>query len=261
VRNHVCKRQASATTIAAGGYAAWFAAVRYFQTVSEPDADSSVEKALAGGALQHIGWYRFYFGDERWEWSDEVAELHGYRPRAVTPTTELVLSHKHPDDHAQVAATLDDIRRTHKPFSTRHRIITVQGDTRVVVVIGERLHDDSGEVIGTQGFYIDATPTAQARESNITAALAELADHRAAIEQAKGVLMYVYRIDAEAAFEVLRWRSQDRNVKLRALAEQVLADVGTLTHDEHSLPSRPAFDQLLLTAHRRINANAADELT
>ena len=105
-----------------------------------------------------------------------------------------------------------------------------------MVVIGERLHDDSGEVIGTQGFYIDATPTAQARESNITAALAELADHRAAIEQAKGVLMYVYRIDAEAAFEVLRWRSQDGNV-------------------------RPAFDQLLLTAHRRINANAADELT
>ena len=93
--------------------------------MSEPDAVSSVEKALAGGALQHIGWYRFYFGDELWEWSDEVAVLHGYRPGTVTPTTELVLSHKHPDDYPQVAATLTDIRRTHKPFSTRHRIITV----------------------------------------------------------------------------------------------------------------------------------------
>jgi hypothetical protein len=51
--------------------------------------------------------------------------------------------------------------------------------------------------------------------------------------------MYVYRIDAEAAFEVLRWRSQESNIKLRALAEQVLADVRTLTHDEDSLPSRP----------------------
>ena len=91
-------------------YAAWFAAVSYFQTVSEPDTDSSVEKALAGGAPQQIGWYRFYFGDERWEWSDEVAVLHGYRPATVTPTTELVLAHKHPDDYAQVAATLDDIR-------------------------------------------------------------------------------------------------------------------------------------------------------
>jgi hypothetical protein len=30
------------------------------------------------------------------------------------------------------------------------------------------------------------------------------------------VLMYVYRIDAEAAFELLRWRSQESNIKLRA---------------------------------------------
>lgn len=200
--------------------------------MSEPDADSSVEKALAGGAPQHIGWYRFYFGDERWEWSDEVAVLHGYGPGTVAPTTELVLSHKHPDDYAQVAATLDDIRRTHKPFSTRHRIVTAQGDTRDVVVIGDRLQDNSGEVIGTQGFYIDVTPTVEARAAGVSAALAEFADHRATIEQAKGVLMYVYRIDAE----------------------QVLVDVRTLTHDENSLPSRPAFDQLLLTAHKRVIA-------
>ena len=73
--------------------------------------------------------------------------------------------------------------------------------------------------------------------------------------------MYVYRIDADAAFELLRWRSQEGNVKLRALAEQVLADVQTLSHDEDSLPSRPAFDQLLLTAHHRIKADAAAELT
>jgi hypothetical protein len=73
--------------------------------------------------------------------------------------------------------------------------------------------------------------------------------------------MYVYRIDADTAFELLRWRSQQSNVKLRALAEQVLIDVRTLTHDEDSLPSRPAFDRLLLTAHQRIKANAAAELT
>ena len=34
-----------------------------------PDEDSSVEQALTGGALQRVGWYRFYFADERWEWS------------------------------------------------------------------------------------------------------------------------------------------------------------------------------------------------
>ena len=54
-------------------------------------------------------------------------------------------SHKRPDDYPHIAATLDDIRRTRKPFSTRHRIITVQGDVRDVAVIGERSHDYTGE--------------------------------------------------------------------------------------------------------------------
>ena len=167
-----------------------------------PDEDSSVEQALTGGALQRVGWYRFYFGDERWEWSEEVEQIHGYQPGTVTPTTEVVLSHKHPDDYPHVAATLDDIRRTHKPFSTRHRIITVQGDVRDVVVIGERLHDNTGEIVGTQGFYLDVTPSAKQRQESITEAVAEIADHRAAIEQAKGVLMYVYGIGPDAACDI-----------------------------------------------------------
>jgi len=47
------------------------------------------------------GWFRFYFaneGEERWEWSPETARIHGYEPGTVTPTTDLVMSHKHPED-------------------------------------------------------------------------------------------------------------------------------------------------------------------
>ena len=150
-----------------------------------PEGSSPVEKALTGGALERIGWYRFYFAEERWEWSAEVEQIHGYEAGTVTPTTELVLSHKHPDDYEHVAATLDDIRRTLKPFSTRHRIITTQGETRDVVVIGERFHDDDGAVIGTQGFYIDVTPTAEARESSISTALAEITDAGARLNKPK----------------------------------------------------------------------------
>ena len=118
-----------------------------------------------------------------------------------------MLSHKHPDDYPHIAATLDDIRRTHKPFNTGHRIITVQGDVRDVVVIGERFHGNMGEIVGTQGFYLDVTPTATQRQESISVALAEIADHRAVIEQAKGVLMYVYGIGPDAAFDILKWRS------------------------------------------------------
>jgi PAS domain S-box-containing protein len=218
--------------------------------------DSPVEQALAGGSPQHFGWYRFYFCDERWEWSPEVERIHGYEPGTVNPTTRLVLSHKHPEDYEQIAATLEDIRQTHKPFSTRHRIITVQGAVREVVVIGERLHDNSGRVVGTQGFYIDVTPTGQARQAIITEAVAEIADNRAVIEQAKGVLMLVYRIESDAAFDLLKWRSQETNVKLRSLAEQLMEDVQTLVYGE-TVPPRSTFDRLLLTAHQRVRAKAA----
>ena len=168
-----------------------------------------------------------------------------------------MLSHKHPDDYPHIAATLDDIRRTRKPFSTRHRIITVQGDVRDVVVIGERFHDNTGEIVGTQGFYLDVTPSAKQRQESITEALAEIADHRTVIEQAKGVLMYIYGIGPDAAFDILKWRSQDANIKLRALAEQLVTDVLTRKHDEGSPLLRPTFDKLLLTAHERVIARGA----
>ena len=63
--------------------------------------------------------------------------------------------------------------------------------------------------------------------------------------------MMVYRIDADAAFDLLKWRSQEANIKLRVLAEQLLADFRELNYDD-TLPPRPVFDQLLLTAHNRV---------
>ena len=166
--------------------------------VSGHDEDSQLARALAAAKPYPTGWFRLYFEDERWEWSPEVERLHGYEPGTAKPTTSVVLSHKHPEDYEQVEATLDDIRRTHQPFSTRHRIIDVQGRIHVVIVVAELLRDDGGEVIGTNGFYVDVTFPPEERESFISEAVADIAANRAVIEQVKGILMIVYRIDADA---------------------------------------------------------------
>ena len=63
--------------------------------------------------------------------------------------------------------------------------------------------------------------TPQGEADAITKAVAEIIEHRAVIEQAKGVLMAVYSIDAQAAFDLLRWGSQHTNTKLRVVAEQL----------------------------------------
>jgi hypothetical protein len=67
-------------------------------------------------AAQRVGWFRFYFDDDRWEWSLQVEKMHGYLPGSVTPNTEIVLSHKHPDDYRHIADTLDLIRHTRRAY-------------------------------------------------------------------------------------------------------------------------------------------------
>ncbi|MBB5165851.1 PAS and ANTAR domain-containing protein [Mycobacterium sp. AZCC_0083] len=221
----------------------------------DPDGDAElppVEYALAGGAPQRVGWFRFFFADERWEWSPQVERMHGYEPGSVQPTTALVLSHKHPEDYGQVAATIEQIRLTAGAFSTRHRIVDTKGQIHHVVVIGQQMRDDADTVIGSDGYYVDVTPSiTEAREERVTEAVAEIAEARGGIEQAKGMLMLIYQITADSAFELLKWRSQEANVKLRVLAEQVVKDFLGLTYDE-VLPSRVEYDRLLLTAHLRI---------
>src|SRR3954453_12191886 len=95
---------------------------------------ADVQPGLAGGVAQPAGWFRFYFTDQRWEWSEQVQRMHGYEPGSVTPTTELVLSHKHPEDGGQVAATIDHIVNSRQAFSTRHRIVDTGGKVHHVVV-------------------------------------------------------------------------------------------------------------------------------
>jgi len=208
-------------------------------------------EALAWGAPERVGWFRYFFDDERWEWSPQVAKMHGYSPGSVVPTTELVLSHKHPDDYRQIADTLALIRQTRQAFSSRHRIRDTHGAVHHVVVVGDQMRNGNGGVIGTHGFYVDITPAEQARQDHLTAEVVKITQSRASIEQAKGMLMAIYGIDAQAAFDLLKWRSQETNVKLRPLAEQIAADFTGAAHDE-SLPPRSVYDNLLLTAHHRI---------
>ncbi|TAM68071.1 MAG: ANTAR domain-containing protein [Mycobacterium sp.] len=211
---------------------------------------ASVERALSGGDAQPAGWFRFYFTDQRWEWSEQVQRMHGYEPGSVVPTTDLVLSHKHPDDRGQVAATIDQIVNTRQAFSTRHRIIDTGGNVRHVAVVGDRLYDDEGYVIGTYGFYIDVSgPNGQVHEDVVSAKLAEISENRAGIEQTKGMLMLIYGLSDSAAFELLRWLSQESNVKLRPLAEQIAQD---FRGAGMPLNTQSEFDHLLLTAHRRV---------
>src|ERR1700756_2141655 len=75
------------------------------------DALNGVFDEVGVASETRVGAFRFYFDDQRWEWSEQVQRMHGYQPGTVTPTTELMLSHKHPDDRDQIAQTIDTTPR------------------------------------------------------------------------------------------------------------------------------------------------------
>lgn len=93
-----------------------------------------------------------------------------------------------------------------------------------------------------------------AQQAAVTDAVTEINAGREPIHYVCGILMLIYRISPDEAFEVLKWRSQETNVKLRKIADQLLTDIRELSYDDR-LPPRQTFDRLLMTVHERVCAD------
>ncbi|BBX64963.1 putative transcription antitermination regulator [Mycobacterium saskatchewanense] len=228
--------------------------------MQQPTRRTDPVEAASTGHL-NVGTIRFWFVGQRWEWSDEVARMHGYEPGTVQPTTKLMLAHRHPEDRPHVQELLDYALQSEGTFSSRHRFVDTAGREHDAILVADRMLDDTGKVVGSAGYYIDLTDTFdetrhETRREVLDAALPDLFENRAAIEQAKGVLMYVYRVSAEQAFRVLQWRSQETNVKLRSLAKQLLAEITALPGPTALVQSE--FDHVLLTVHERVADESGD---
>lgn len=191
-----------------------------------------------------VGRFRYLVQEDRWEWSEEVAQMHGYEPGSVQPSSELLLRHQHPDDKPTIAELMEHVRRHGTPCSSRHRIIDTQGETHVVVVVGDQFSGPDGRVLGIGGFYVDITDQFDADlQKHLSEALLGIDSRRAVINQAMGILMLRYGVDAESAFELMVKLSQESNIKLREIAERVVAEITKHDHDLDDAADR--VDRLL----------------
>jgi hypothetical protein len=91
----------------------------------------------------------------------------------------------------------------------------------------------------------------QADQEQISLAVEAIVEQRACIEQVKGMLMFIYGVDADEAFAMLRWESQHRNVKLRLLAEQISKDLEELSKSQ-ATGRRLSSNSVLFAAHQRV---------
>ncbi len=173
-----------------------------------------------------VGYFTYSVADDSWTWSDGLYLLHGYAPREVSASTELMLRHKHPDDAARTLDVLEEVVRTGVPFSCYHRIVDAEHHVRSILSVGRGLMGPRGEVEQVTGFFVDLTQVRREEtQHGVEAALLKIAQTRLVIEQAKGIVMMVARCGADDAFAILRNASSRTNVKLnetaRALVEQV----------------------------------------
>jgi hypothetical protein len=182
-----------------------------------------------------------------WTWDDEVFRIHGLPPGAIAPTTDYVLQCKHPEDRDRVAGVLVRAATTGEPFSVAYRLTGADGIERKVVLVCEGGVCEDDSVTTIDGYYIDLTEDFE-QEASARARTAVLAsaEHRATIEQAKGILMLAYGLAPDQAFAMLSWWSRNRNVKVRELAHQVVT-VGQ-SGDMSSRDVRVAFDNLFSDA-------------
>lgn len=173
-----------------------------------------------------VGDFSFDVDSGLWNWSEGSFIIHGFEPGDVVPTTGLVLAHKHPADRDEFERIFRGVVTNGGTMVSHHRIIDGHGSTRRVIMVGEGMEDAGGRVCAIRGHFIDLTRIMDAETAAAAdAAVAGAVEKRHFIEQAKGILMGRYRIDADAAFAMLAQASQHSQRKVRELAEEVVSSV------------------------------------
>ena len=157
------------------------------------------------------------------QWSDGMFRLHGYRRGEVVPTKELVFAHKHPDDRDRCEEIVEQVSATGGFFCMYHRMVDARGRTHRVVTSGEAVLGPDGSVTALEGVMVDLSRTLQ-RETEQTArdAVAGAMATRTVIDQARGILMGQLKLGSDDAFQLLVSTSSHRNVKLVAVAAELV---------------------------------------
>ena len=176
-----------------------------------------------------VGGFTYDGSLDRWSWSPEVFQIHGFEPHDVVPTTALIRFHAHPDDRDSVAATLAEAMAEPGSFNLAFRLVDAHGDTRRVLLLGTGSQPD-GDTAGTptsavrlRGQLVDLTSLQdQILHEDLGPMVDDFRAHRAVIEQAKGIVIQIFAVDADEAFDRLRAASQAANVKVRDLAEYLV---------------------------------------
>ena len=203
------------------------------------------------------GRFRGDLTTEQWWWSPELHDLLAVPAGTVRPTVQLLLSHVHDDDRPGLREALVVAGTSGTAFAREYRVQRGDGVSRRLLLVCEPELDGSGSVLALSGLAVDVTEGRpapaddevvrhlQTEVEQLRGAMAS----RAAIEQAKGILMVLMSCGDQVAFDLLAHISSHTHRKVRDVAVLIIDsasgraplpdDVREILHDA-SPPAHPA---------------------
>ncbi|HYH07882.1 MAG TPA: PAS domain S-box protein [Thermoanaerobaculia bacterium] len=106
--------------------------------------------------MAHVGSYEYDLLTGERTWSDELYRIYGLDP-ALGPDVDTAEARVHPDDRERVIATGKKVREEGVPFTTEHRILLPNGETRHLRSHGRFIRDEKGQPVKSLGAVQDVT--------------------------------------------------------------------------------------------------------
>ncbi len=168
------------------------------------------------------GLVEYYFADGIFRWSDGLYRMYGYERGEVVPSMDMVFPHLEPEDRPRVQAYWEHVSKHGGPLSIYVSIRDRKDRQHKLLYSADYILEGTTPV-GVWGVVVDLTTSIHNdRHQLATEAVAASALNRAAIEQAKGILMGRTGITADEAYGLISQRSQDTNRKVYAIAQEII---------------------------------------
>ena len=184
------------------------------------------QPAAPHDAATPVGRYRCDRRGENWWWSPEMFRLYGLAPDPALPCLQLLLDHVDPGDRPPLAEAVAGAC-SGRAFALELHTVSPGTHPPSLVLIGEPAHDGDGAVLGVEGLCVEVTGGRRGEEDCVGELETEVAQlraamaSRAAIEQAKGILMLLTTCGDRVAFELLAHISSHTHRKVREVAQAI----------------------------------------
>jgi hypothetical protein len=208
-------------------------------------ADEQLVARFSGRLEDRVGRFVGRPRADQWVWDEQLMVILGDPCRGDSASLQTLLQWV-VEEERQVAADAFRAAIEHgDEVMVSCRLQAGDGSVRSVLILAEISDDEPSGVSMSALLQMDGVAAAtgpwlvghvldlttlrvSATRAAANHAVHEAAQHRAVIEQAKGMLMLTYRIDADTAFQLLRRHSQTTNTKVHGLAAHLVAQATTL---------------------------------